>query len=554
MKMTDAVAFKKLKRQAARMKHPDMHLKRMWERNPQARANMCVQTDQATFDYSYENLTPQVMATLIELAVEMGLAQHILARFGGEIINRTEGRAVGHHALRAPTDASFVVNGEEQMPLVHDVLDKLEHFSNNVINGNWRGCTGKKIDKIVSIGIGGSKYGPEVLSIALKDYATNGIESAFISNVDPANLDRVLNELNPETTLFVIESKSFTTAETVESNAKSARDWMLQKLNGKAPVAEIVSKHFVAVSTATELVTEFGIDHQNMFEFWNWVGGRVSLWSAIGGAVLGPVIGFDNFRDVLAGGHWADQQYQTAPFDQNISVLNALTRIWNRTLLGRQNLALVPYSYPLRDAVFLLTQLIMESLGKGVDINNKPINFVPSSSSMGDAGSDAQHSFFQYLHQIPEKGIIPLELLGFLNASGAEDRIIQGRNISHHDRLMANLLAQRRALAFGKENLAEPHKHFPGNRPSSLTMFNERTPFTIAAYIALQENTVDAEGAIQRVPAYDQEGVQEGKRGAKQLEAIFEVANRGKPVDLSDLDLSTRRYVEARLARQLPTA
>ncbi|MDD4178702.1 MAG: glucose-6-phosphate isomerase [Candidatus Margulisbacteria bacterium] len=541
--MNQSRVFEQLLLQAGIMKKT--HLKQLWDANPQARADMIIKTDKFSLDYGFQRVTSLIMDALYQLAREMELEQHIAARFNGEKINVTEGRAVGHHALRAPLNEPFMVDGVDQMPLVYGVLEQLERFSNAIISGQWRGVTGKKITKIVGVGIGGSKYGPEDVYLSLSDRAKYGVTAAFVSNVDPEHLTRVFADCDPETTLFVIESKTFTTAETVEANAQSARRLMLEKLAGKASPEEIIKKHFVAVSTAEKLVKDFGIDPANMFGFWDWVGGRFSVWSAIGGAVLGPTLGFDTFKEFLAGGRAADLHYRDSDFEHNVAVTMALIRIWNRVLMDYKSLAVVPYSQPLRDTVFYLTQQIEESLGKGVDKLKRPVNFVPTSIVMGDSGSDAQHSFFQAEHQIPEAGIVPIELTGFRFPRKGADLPIVGRDLTQHQRLLANLFAQRRALAFGETNEKEPHRNFSGNRPTSLLMFDRLSPFTVGLYLATYENVVDAEGAIEGINAYDQYGVEKGKKEATAIEKAIEQANRvgiGN-VDLSGFDLSTQRQI-----------
>jgi glucose-6-phosphate isomerase len=471
-------------------------------------------------DYSKNRADEETLALLVALARACGLRERIDAMFRGEPINTSEGRAALHVALRAPRDASIRVGGQDVVPLVHRELDRVLAFAETVRSGEWKGHTGRPIRNVVNLGIGGSDLGPLMAYEALRPWSARRLRFAFVSNVDPSDLAEATRELDPAETLFVVCSKTFTTLETL-ANARAAREWCSGALGGDAAVA----RHFVAVSTNRAEVARFGIDPANMFEFWDWVGGRYSLDSAIG-ASLAIAIGPERFRELLAGMHAMDEHFRAAPFERNLPVLLALLGVWYGNFLGARAHVVVPYDRYLWTFPAFLQQLDMESNGKSVTADGRPVAWRTGPIVFGQPGTIGQHAFFQLLHQGTE--LVPCDFIGFSN--NAHPRGEQ------HDLLIANLLAQSEALAFGKtadEVAAEgvraelvPHRTFPGNRPSNVILADRLDPATLGALVALYEHKVFAQATIWGINAFDQWGVELGKalagRIAKELAAEAE--------------------------------
>jgi glucose-6-phosphate isomerase len=440
--------------------------------------------------------------------------------FSGEKINVTENRAVLHVALRAPKDANFFVDGKNVVPEVHAVLDKMSDFSDRVRSGEWKGFTGQRIKNVVNIGIGGSDLGPVMAYEALKHYSDRSLTFRFVSNVDGIDFVEATRDLNPAETLFIISSKTFTTLETM-TNAQSAREWLLQGLGGNKTA---VAKHFVAVSTNAEKVSAFGIDTANMFGFWDWVGGRYSMDSAIGLSTM-LAIGPEHFRALLAGFHELDEHFRTAPFEKNLPVLLALLTVWNTDFLGAETVAVLPYENYLKRFPAYLQQLTMESNGKHVTLAGKKVNYQTSPVYWGEPGTNGQHSFYQLIHQGTR--LIPCDFIAFAHALTRLGR--------HHDILLANVFAQSEALAFGKtadevkaEKVADalvPHKVFEGNRPSNTILAEKLSPEILGKLVALYEHNVFVQGAIWNIDSFDQWGVELGKvlaqRIVPELESTF---------------------------------
>jgi glucose-6-phosphate isomerase len=483
-----------------------LHLRELFAADPQRGERMTAEATGLFLDYSKNRVTDDTLKLLVQLAAESGLRERIDAMFRGDKINLTENRAVLHVALRAPKEASIVVDGKNLIPEVHAVLDKMADFTGRVRSGGWKGHTGKRIRNVVNIGIGGSDLGPVMAYEALKHYSHRTMTFRFVSNVDGIDFVEATRDLDPAETLFVVASKTFTTLETM-TNAESARDWLLKGLGGdKAAVA----KHFVALSTNAQKVAEFGIDTANMFAFWDWVGGRYSMCSAIGLSTM-LAIGTKNFRMMLDGFHQMDEHFRTAAFERNLPVLMALLGIWNTDFLGAQTVAVLPYEQYLKRFPAYLQQLTMESNGKRVTLEGATVNYDTSAIYWGEPGTNGQHSFYQLIHQGTR--LIPCDFIAF-----AQTLTPLGR---HHDMLMANVFAQSEALAFGmtaEQVKAEgvpdwlvPHRVFEGNRPSN-TLFAERlTPDVLGKLVALYEHIVFTQGAIWNIGSFDQWGVQLGK-------------------------------------------
>src|SRR5262249_42737789 len=463
-------------------------------------------------DYSKNRVTNETLRLLLKLAEESGLRERIDAMFRGDKINVTENRAVLHVALRAPRDASFLVDGKNVVPEVHAVLDKMADFSNRVRSGAWKGHTGNRIRNVVNIGIGGSDLGPVMAYEALRAYSDHSMTFRFVSNVDATDFVEATRDLNPEETLFIVCSKTFTTLETM-TNAHTAREWLLARL-GKDSNA--VARHFVAVSTNATAVSAFGIDTANMFEFWDWVGGRYSMDSAIGLSTM-LAIGPDGFREMLAGFHEMDEHFRSAPFERNLPVLMGLLAVWYSDFFGAQTVAVLPYDQYLKRFPAYLQQLTMESNGKPVTLDGTRVNYDTAPIYWGEPGTNGQHSFYQLIHQGTR--LIPCDFIGFcqpLNPLG-----------NHHGLLMANLFAQSEALAFGKtavEVQAEgtpewlvPHRTFEGNRPSTTILADRLTPGTLGCLVALYEHMVFTQGVIWNIDSFDQWGVELGKVLAGQI-------------------------------------
>lgn len=495
----------------------DVHLRKLFADDPKRGERLTVEAAGIFLDYSKNRINDDTIKLLLQLADECGLRQRIAAMFRGDKINITEDRAVLHVALRAPRTASIVVDGENAVPQVHAVLDKMADFSNRVRSGAWKGHTGKRIRNVVNIGIGGSDLGPVMAYEALKHYSDRTMTFRFVSNIDGTDFVEATADLDPAETLFIVSSKTFTTLETM-TNAQSARDWSLRAFGNDA---KAVAKHFVAVSTNAAKVSEFGIDTANMFGFWDWVGGRYSMDSAIGLSTM-LAIGPDNFRAMLDGFHQMDEHFRTAPFEKNLPVLMGLLTVWYADFFGAQSVAVLPYEQYLKRFPAYLQQLIMESNGKTVTLAGTKVDYPTSPVYWGEPGTNGQHSFYQLIHQ--GTSLIPCDFIAFvetLNPLG-----------QHHDILLANVFAQSEALAFGKsseevkaEGTADwlvPHRVFEGNRPSS-TIFAERlTPETLGKLVALYEHSVFTQGVIWNINCFDQWGVELGKALAQRIIAELE--------------------------------
>jgi glucose-6-phosphate isomerase len=499
----------------------ELHLRDLFAAAPKRAEEMSLEAAGLYLDYSKNRVTDQTLKLLFQLATESGLKERIDSMFNGEKINITEKRAVLHVALRAPKAATIMVEGKNVVPQVHEVLDRMADFSKRVRNGTWKGHTGKQIRNVVNIGIGGSDLGPVMAYEALRHYSERAMTFRFVSNVDGIDFVEATRDLDPAETLFIVSSKTFTTLETM-TNAQSARAWLLQGL-GKDPKA--VASHFVAVSTNAEKVAEFGIDTANMFGFWDWVGGRYSMDSAIGLSTM-LAIGPDNFRAMLAGFHEMDEHFRTAPLERNIPVLMGLLSIWYNDFFGAQTVAVLPYEQYLKRFPAYLQQLTMESNGKHVTLDGRTVDYNTSSVYWGEPGTNGQHSFYQLIHQGTR--LIPCDFIAFGNALTRLGR--------HHDMLLANVFAQAEALAFGKtpeQVKAEgtpdwlvPHRVFEGNRPSNVILAERLTPDVLGKLVALYEHIVFTQGAIWEIDSFDQWGVELGKvlaqRIIPELESVAE--------------------------------
>jgi glucose-6-phosphate isomerase len=492
------------------------------------------------FDYSKNRITEETMRLLLQLAESSGLQERIDAMFMGEKINVTEQRAVLHVALRAPRDQSIIVDGENVVPQVHAVLDKMADFSNQVRSGAWKGYTGKRMRTIVNIGIGGSDLGPHMAYEALKYYSDRGLVLRFVSNVDGNEFVESTRDLDPAETLFIVSSKTFTTQETL-TNAHSARAWCVQALGNEQAVA----KHFVAVSTNTEEVEKFGIDTKNMFEFWDWVGGRYSYDSAIGLSLM-IAIGPERFREMLAGFHAMDEHFRTTPFERNLPVLLGLIGIWYNNFFGAQTVAILPYDHYLGFLSAYLQQLDMESNGKHVDLEGRKVDYQTGPIIWGQPGTNGQHAFYQLIHQGTK--VIPCDFIGFYQPLN--------KLKPHHDLLMANFFAQTEALAFGKtaEEVAAdgvpafqvPHRIFEGNRPTNTILMERLTPETLGKLIALYEHKVFVQGTIWHINSFDQWGVELGKVLANRIIPELESTDEPRLTHDSSTKTLIRRYRKLR--------
>ncbi len=496
----------------------DIHLRALFAEDPRRGERLAIEAVGLYFDYSKHRITEETMRLLIALAEECGLRQRIDAMFRGDKINTTENRAVLHVALRAPRGVSIMVDGENVVPRVHEVLDRMTDFCLRVREGTWRGYTGKQIRNVVNIGIGGSDLGPVMAYEALKQYSRRDMTFRFVSNVDGTDFVEATRDLDPAETLFIISSKTFTTLETM-TNARTARDWILRALGDEAAVA----RHFVAVSTNAKEVASFGIDTANMFGFWDWVGGRYSMDSAIGLSTM-LAVGPESFRAMLAGFHAMDEHFRTTPFERNLPVLMGLLVVWYNNFFGAQTVAVLPYDQYLKRFPAYLQQLTMESNGKRVTLDGTPVSYQTGPIFWGEPGTNGQHSFYQLIHQGTK--LIPCDFIGFcqpLNPLG-----------HHHDLLVANLIAQTEALAFGKtaeEVRAEgtpewlvPHRVFEGNRPSTTILAERLTPETLGTLIALYEHSVFTQGTIWNIDSFDQWGVELGKVLAQRIVPELESA------------------------------
>ncbi len=512
-------------------------LKQLFEDDPARGERFTAETGGIFLDYSKNRITDETLKLLIQLAEESGLRAHIDAMFHGEKINITENRAVLHVALRAPKDESIFVDGEDVVPAVHAVLDKMAAFAERVRSGAWKGHTGKRIRNVINIGIGGSDLGPVMAYEALKYYSQRDITFRFVSNVDGTDFAEAARDLDAEETLFLIASKTFTTLETM-TNAHSARDWSLAGLGGDE---KAVAKHFVAISTNTKEVTKFGIDATNMFEFWDWVGGRYSMDSAIGLSTM-LAIGPDNFRAMLDGFHQMDEHFRTAPFASNLPVLMGLLTVWYTDFFDAQTMAVLPYEQYLKRFPAYLQQLTMESNGKHVTLDGTRVSTETGPIYWGEPGTNGQHSFYQLIHQGTR--LIPCDFIGFYKTLNPLGR--------HHDMLMANVFAQAEALAFGKtveQVKAEgtpdwlvPHRVFEGNRPSNTILTEQLTPRVLGQLIALYEHSVFTQGTIWSIDSFDQWGVELGKVLAQKI--IGELESATEPALAHDTSTTNliRRY------------
>jgi glucose-6-phosphate isomerase len=497
----------------------EMQLREMFVDDSSRGERFTAETGGIFLDYSKNRITNETIKLLIQLAEESGLRAHIDAMFGGEKINITENRAVLHVALRAPKGESILVDGEDVVPTVHAVLDKMAGFAERVRGGTWRGHTGKRIRNVINIGIGGSDLGPVMAYEALKYYSQRDITFRFVSNVDGTDFAEAVRDLNPDETLFLVASKTFTTLETM-TNAHSARDWSLAGLGGDE---KAVAKHFVAISTNAKEVTKFGIDTANMFEFWDWVGGRYSMDSAIGLSTM-IAIGPDNFRAMLDGFHQMDEHFRTAPFATNLPVIMGLLTVWYTDFFDAQTMAVLPYEQYLKRFPAYLQQLTMESNGKHVTLEGARVVTETGPIYWGEPGTNGQHSFYQLIHQGTR--LIPCDFIGFYKSLNPLGR--------HHDMLMANVFAQAEALAFGKtaeEVKAEgtpdwlvPHRVFEGNRPSNTILAEKLTPEVLGKLIALYEHSVFTQGTIWNIDSFDQWGVELGKVLAQRIIGELESA------------------------------
>jgi glucose-6-phosphate isomerase len=521
-----------------------LHLRQLFAEDPKRGERLTAEAAGLFLDYSKNRITNETLKLLFELARESSLRAAIDAMFRGEKINLTENRAVLHVALRAPKGACILVEGKNVVPDVHAVLDKMEGFSRRVRSGAWKGHTGKRIKNVINIGIGGSDLGPVMAYEALKQYSVRSLTFRFVSNVDGIDFVEATHDLDPAETLFIVSSKTFTTLETM-TNAQSARDWLLKGLGGNP---KAVAKHFVAVSTNAEKVSAFGIDTANMFGFWDWVGGRYSLDSAIGLSTM-LAIGPDNFRSMLKGFHDMDEQFRTAPFEKNLPVLMGLLSVWNNNFLGAHTVAVLPYEQYLKRFPAYLQQLTMESNGKHVTLDGKKIDYQTGPVYWGEPGTNGQHSFYQLIHQGTR--LIPCDFIAFARALTRLGR--------HHDILMANVFAQAEALAFGKipeEVKAEgtpdwlvPHRVFEGNRPSNTILAERLTPETLGKLVALYEHSVFTQGAIWNIDSFDQWGVELGKALAQRI--IPELESKAPPKLKHDSSTNNliRRYRKLKEAK-----
>ena len=485
------------------------HLRDLFAADPDRGRRMAVEAVGLYFDYAKHRVTGETIDLLVELAEQSNLRGHVEAMFAGQTINTTEQRAVLHVALRAPRSAHIVVNGQDVVPAVHAVLDQMAGFCERVRSKQWLGYTGRPIRTIVNIGIGGSDLGPVMAYEALRHYATRDLAFRFVSNVDGTDFAEATSDLDPAQTLFIIASKTFTTQETM-TNAHSARAWFLAAAKDEAAVA----KHFVAVSTAAAEVKEFGIDTANMFGFWDWVGGRYSMDSAIGLSTM-LAVGPENYRKLLAGFRAMDEHFAGAPLRENLPVLMGMLGVWYADFFGAETTAVLPYDQYLKRFPAYLQQLTMESNGKGVTFDGRKVDYQTGSVYWGEPGTNGQHSFYQLIHQGTK--LIPCDFIGFsrsLNPLG-----------EHHDLLMANVFAQAEALAFGKpadavraEGVPEslvPHKTFPGNRPSNVLLLDKLTPAALGKLVALYEHSTFTQGVIWDIDSFDQWGVELGKAMAE---------------------------------------
>ena len=527
-------AWKALRQHYAKVQNA--HLRQLFAEDPQRAEHFAFEAVGLYFDYSKNRIADETVGLLLELANQCGLRERIDAMFHGEKINLTEKRAVLHVALRATKDESIMVDGRNVVPEVHAVLDQMTAFANQVRDGQWRGHTGKRIRNVINIGIGGSDLGPVMAYEALKYYSQRNMTFRFVSNVDSTDFAENTRDLSADETLFIVSSKTFTTLETM-TNARTAREWALQALGDEKAIA----RHFVAVSTNTAEVKKFGIDTANMFQFWDWVGGRYSMDSAIGLSTM-IAIGPDQFRAMLAGFHAMDEHFRTAPFDRNLPVLMGLLAVWYNNFFESQTIAVLPYEQYLKRFPAYLQQLTMESNGKHVTLDGARVEYQTGPIFWGEPGTNGQHSFYQLIHQGTK--LIPCDFIGFCQALNPLGE--------HHDLLMSNVFAQAEALAFGKtpeEVRAEgtpewlvPHRTFEGNRPSNVILAERLTPETLGKLVALYEHSVFTQGTIWQIDSFDQWGVELGKVLANRIIPELDAADEPSLNHDSSTNALIRRY------------
>ncbi len=534
-RLTARPAWKAL--EAHHEKVRDLHLRTLFAHDPKRGERLTAEAAGLYLDYSKNRITDETLDLLLQLAEESGLRARIDAMFGGEKINVTENRAVLHVALRAPRGTSIIVDGENVVPQVHAVLDKMSDFASRVRSGAWTGHTGKRIRHVINIGIGGSDLGPVMAYEALRHSSDRAMTFRFVSNVDGTDFVEATRDLDPAETLFIVSSKTFTTLETM-TNAASARAWLLGGLGGDV---RAVAKHFVAVSTNAQKVSEFGIDTANMFGFWDWVGGRYSMDAAIGLSTM-VAIGPEGFRAMLDGFHQVDEHFRTAPFERNLPVLMGLLSVWYTDFFGAQTVAVLPYEQYLKRFPAYLQQLTMESNGKHVTLEGVEVTYQTGPIYWGEPGTNGQHSFYQLIHQGTR--LIPCDFIAFTKPLNPLGR--------HHDMLMANVFAQTEALAFGKtpeQVKAEgtpdwlvPHRVFEGNRPSNTILADRLTPETLGKLVALYEHSVLTQGAIWNIDSFDQWGVELGKVLAQRIIPELESPSEPKLGHDSSTNNLIRRY------------
>jgi glucose-6-phosphate isomerase len=514
----------------------DVHLRELFRDDPGRGERLAFEAAGLYFDYSKHRVTDETMRLLFALAEEAGLRARIDAMFAGEKINVTERRAVLHVALRAPRSASIVVDGENVVPNVHEVLDRMAGFARRVRDGSWTGHSGKRIRNVINVGIGGSDLGPVMAYEGLRHFSDRNLTVRFVSNVDGTDFAEATRDLDPAETLFIISSKTFTTLETM-TNAHTARKWSLDALSDERAVA----KHFVAVSTNGEEVSKFGIDPQNMFGFWDWVGGRYSMDSAIGLSTM-IAVGPENFNAMLAGFHAMDEHFRTAPFERNLPVIMGLLAIWYNNFFGAQTVGVFPYDQYLKRFPAYLQQLTMESNGKHVTLDGAAVDYQTGPIFWGEPGTNGQHSFYQLIHQGTK--LIPCDFIGFCQPLNPLGR--------HHDLLMANVFAQAEALAFGKTpdqvksegtpDWLVPHRVCEGNRPSTTIIADQLTPSTLGKLVALYEHSVFTQGTVWSIDSFDQWGVELGKVLAQRIIPELESAAEPKLGHDSSTNALIRRY------------
>jgi glucose-6-phosphate isomerase len=532
--LTRSPAWKALSAHQQQIRH--VHLRTLFKEDPARGERFALEAAGLYFDYSKHRVTAETIRLLIALAEQAGLRERIDAMFRGEKINVTERRAALHVALRAPRGESIMVEGEDVVPAVHAVLDRMEDFARRVRDGSWTGYTGRRIRNVINIGIGGSDLGPSMAYEALRHYSDRNLRVGFISNVDGTDFAEATRELDPAETLFIVSSKTFTTLETM-TNARTAREWLLKRLGDDKAIA----KHFVAVSTNAAEVSKFGIDTRNMFGFWDWVGGRYSMDSAIGLSTM-IAIGPENFRAMLSGFRAIDEHFRTAPFERNLPVLMGLLAVWYNNFFGAQTIAVLPYDQYLKRFPAYLQQLTMESNGKHVTLDGVAVDYQTGPVFWGEPGTNGQHSFYQLIHQGTK--LVPCDFIAFCRSLNPLGR--------HHDLLLANVFAQAEALAFGKtadEVKAEgtpdwlvPHRVFEGNRPSTTILAEELTPGTLGKLVALYEHSVFTQGTIWNIDSFDQWGVELGKVLAQRIIPELESATEPELRHDSSTNALIRRY------------